>query len=342
MLVFHRELNRVGVPDATTGPMTSVDALLEGAIRASNGANVVRLSVADGRRDLVHAYYVEPQDPTRMRIVVLDAASARPIGRADNDPATPFSGSAPRWIFLLHSALLNGDGGEILIGATGVLLLTSVLAGLWFAWPPRTGWKSAFSFRRWTRPQQKLYGWHRALGLSAGFVLIAIAVSGAYMSFDTWIDPRLDRHGMSHRISAEGFPPTAVSAQRALAVASSVFPKSPWVRIYLPSQHEPFYRVQLHQAGESRAWLGKTSVSVDPNTGMVLEVYNAVRTSLTNRVLDAAFPMHNGEIAGWPGRILVILVGLSLPTMLVTGLLSWVGKRRRRAVVAQERVNAIC
>jgi uncharacterized iron-regulated membrane protein len=320
--------------------MASMDALIESAARASHGANVVRLSIADDRRDLVHAYYVEPQDPTRMRIVVLDAASAKAIGYADNEPSTPFSGSAPRWIFLLHSALLSGDRGELLIGVTGVLLLTSVLAGLWFAWPPRRGWKAAFSFRRWTRPQQKLYGWHRALGLGAGFVLIAIAVSGAYMSLDTWIDPAIDRHGMTHHISAERFPPSAVSAERALTIASSVFPASPWVRLYLPSQHEPYYRVQLHQAGESRAWLGKTTVSVDPGTGKVLDVYDAMRTTPANRLLDAAFPLHNGEIAGWPGRILVVLVGLSLPTMFVTGLLSWAAKRRRRAVVAQERANA--
>jgi len=40
------------------------------------------------------------------------------------------------------------------------------------------------------------------------------------------------------------------------------------------------------------------------------------------------YPVHNGEASGLPGRILVCLTGLVLPTLYVTGLLHWLKKRR--------------
>lgn len=338
VLVFYRELNRIGIPTTHPGPMASIEDILANAANVAGDAPIVRLSVADRQRDVVHAYYADSRDEARLRIVAIDAATAQPVGAGENDPKTPFSGSAPRWIFLLHMTLLSGAAGETLIGVTGLLLLSATIAGLWIAWPPRRGWKAAFSFHRWTRPQQKLYGWHRALGLMSGFLLLLIAVTGAYMSFDHWIDPAIGRiaHGMPHAMPMETQPAVTISPQHALDTALTRFPAAQWVRIHLPTREAPLYRVQMYQPGESRAWLGNTSVYIDPAHGHIVNIYDALDASVINRVLDAAYPLHNGEIVGWPGRIIVLLAGLTLPGMLITGVMSWLGKRKRRAAARQQ------
>ena len=93
----------------------------------------------------------------------------------------------------------------------------------------------------------------------------------------------------------------------------------------------PVYQVQMYQEGESRAWLGKTSVSIDPAHGHIVSVYDALEAPAMDRLLDAAYPLHNGEIIGWPGRIVVLVIGTSLAAMFATGLMSWTGRKRRAA-----------
>lgn len=340
ILVFHRELARVIVPAATPGPMTSIDKMLISGSNAAAGAAIVRLSVADAKRDRVHAYYSDSQGAAPLRFIVLDAATAQPIGTGEDHPKTPFSGSALRWIFLLHETLLSGAVGEIAIGVTGLLLLSTAIAGLWLAWPPPRGWSAVFSWRRWKKPQHQLYGWHRAIGLTIGFLFLPIAVTGAYMSFDRWLDPALGRFKPDHELQSapHAAPPAGpvISAQQALEKAAAQFPGAQWIRLYLPSHPTSFYSVQLHQPGESRAWIGRTFVTVGVH-GDILNVHDALTAHPKDRVLDLAYPLHNGEIAGWFGRIGILLAGLSLPTLLVTGAMAWLGKRRRSTASVQYR-----
>jgi uncharacterized iron-regulated membrane protein len=49
-------------------------------------------------------------------------------------------------------------------------------------------------------------------------------------------------------------------------------------------------------------------------------------------------PLHNGEVAGWPGRILVLLSGLAPVPLGLTGWLRWRHKARARAL-AQARAG---
>jgi len=205
-----------------------------------------------------------------LRAVVIDAATAKPVGTHEDEPATPFAGSALRWIDMLHMSMLGERTGEILIAVSGLVLFSSVLVGLWVGWPPRQGWKSAFSFRRWRTGDQRLYGWHRALGLAVGGVLVALTLSGAYMNFEDEVRGFL-MHVVPHQAAYRPQPTqtlrAAISAQQAFDIARARFPRASWVRIYMPTPQEPIYTVRFYQQGESRVWLGKTTVMVDPADG---------------------------------------------------------------------------
>ncbi|MDQ3144346.1 MAG: PepSY domain-containing protein, partial [Pseudomonadota bacterium] len=97
----------------------------------------------------------------------------------------------------------------------------------------------------------------------------------------------------------------------------------------------PVYAVRLRQPDEIRVWSGVTTVTLDAATGRALHVYDAASAPLSNRLADAAFSVHSAEIAGLFGRLLLMLAGLSLPALYVTGLWAWWRRRRpRRRVVA--------
>lgn len=331
-LVFHREIDRLGLPAAVAGPLAPMDRLIAAAERHA-GAPVSRIGISDARGDLLSASYEDGRG--EHRILLLDAATARVVAEREDEPTTPLAGSFSRWMYTLHEALVAGERGETLVGVSGLLLLTATLTGLRLGWPRRQAWRAAFAAHRWRNTAQILFGWHRMLGLAAGLVMLVTTPAGVWMIFQADLRPALARFvpmQMPYKAA-----PTAdarlLGPGEALAIARSRFPQASFVRLTVPTPKSSGYIVRLRQRGEMRAWSGVTSVSVDAATGRILHVYDPRVAPLANRLADAAFSSHSGELAGLPGRLLVFAAGLSLPALYVTGLLAWARKRRGRGTL---------
>jgi uncharacterized iron-regulated membrane protein len=324
VLVFHRELDRIGGPATAAGPMASLDAMLGNATKAAGGSRIVRLSIVDRHRDLIDATYSDRTESPRS--IVIDASTAQVVGARDMEPTTPFSGSATRWVLMFHMSLLSGRTGEIFIGISGVLLLSAAIMGLRVAWPQRRGWKAVYAFQRWRKALSRLYGWHRAIGLTAGLIVTTIALSGICMTFEEDLRPALARivpHQLAYRPAPIESLGKIISPQAALDIAQRRLPQARWVRVTLPKAAEPVYTIRFHQRAESRAWMGRTTVTVDAATGRIDSVYDPTTAPVSNRIMDALLPLHDGELLGLAGRILMLLTGLSLPALYVTGIWRW-------------------
>lgn len=331
-LVFHREVDRWSLPDAVAGPMAPIDELIAAAERRA-GTSINRIGIADARGDLLTAAYTDAAGTHRA--LLLDAATGNVVAAREDEPATPLAGSASRWLYTLHEALLLGDRGETLVGVSGLFLITAVITGLWLGWPRRKAWRAAFAARRWRTAAQLLFGWHRLVGLIVGFALLVTVPAGAWMIFQADLRPALAK-AVPYRLPYKSAPAPVATVPRvppgtSLAAARARFPDARFVRLTLPTAKAFAYTVRLRQPAETRVWSGVTAVVVDPRTGGVLDVYDPLAALLANRVADAAFSAHNGELGGVVGRILILLAGLALPTLYVTGLLAWARKRRNRA-----------
>jgi uncharacterized iron-regulated membrane protein len=238
---------------------------------------------------------------------------------------------------LLHESLLLHDRGETLIGVSGILLFTSLLTGLWIGWPRRRQWRGVFAWRQWRTTRIKLYGWHRMAGLLAGSLLVLTVPGGVWMIFAAELRPALARavpHELAYAPSPVDRLVSVISPQSALERARTHFPGAAFVRLTLPTPAAPVYSVRLRQPDEVRVWSGVTMVTLDARTGRTLHVYDPVEAPLSNRLADAAFSVHSAEIAGIGGRLLLMLAGLTLPALYLTGIWAWWRKRRRRARAA--------
>ena len=89
----------------------------------------------------------------------------------------------------LHESLLFGDKGLYFVGTSGLLLLSSVVMGLANGWPRSGQWRHPYKIGCWRTTSQKLFGWHRMLGLTFGAVALPSAMSGAYLAFAPEIRP---------------------------------------------------------------------------------------------------------------------------------------------------------
>ncbi|MES2301937.1 MAG: PepSY-associated TM helix domain-containing protein [Pseudomonadota bacterium] len=330
MLVFHRDFDRAALT-ATSGPPRPLDELVATAALVQGGEpEAIGLYYPD--RSILGVTFGDPAKGKRT--VLMDAASGRILGLRERAPTSPDGGNFWRWVYNVHHSLLLGERGEWLLGTSGLVLLAMAGSGVWLGWPRLGHWRAAFSLRRWRTRSQKLFGWHRAIGLVVAIALALVAVSGAMMDFGkplrAWAERYAD-YQPSYRPKPGHFLETTIGADRALALATKAVPDASLTSITLPTPPSSVYQVRLRRPAEWRIWSGTSLAVVDAGSVRILSTYDASNGPLANRILDGAFPVHSGEVARLPGRILVLLTGLSLPVLYLTALWAWL--RRRRAHV---------
>lgn len=327
-LVFHREIDRFSLPSAHAGTQLSLDRLIAAA-RPVIPTQPESIGIIDANPSILVVNYTDVGG--NRRGILLDSATGAVLNDRARRPSSPSNGNLTRWIYEFHHRLTMGETGSVLLGASGLLLLASAGWGLWLAWPRRNAWRATFDISRWRSTRQKLIGWHRAIGLCVALALILLALTGASMDFGEQLRAFSERH-LPYRkpafVPSGPLPAHPIPTDLALAIARSRFPRAAFVSLMLPSPKAPAYQLRMRQPEEWRSWSGTSMVIIDPASGAVLDAYDATKAPIVNRLLDSAFAFHSGEAGGLAARFAVMIAGLSLPLLYVTGLWAWLRRRR--------------
>jgi uncharacterized iron-regulated membrane protein len=249
-------------------------------------------------------------------------------------------------LYSLHYTLLLGAWGETVVGVSGLLLLLSVSSGVYLWWPRRGKLKQALTINFRAGRTRLNFDAHRVSGLYVGLVPLVVSFSGISMIFPRYVQgvvriflPVSDAPITLKSVPQPGGAPIAPS--RAITAAAGVFPDADLTSIIdLPSMGpEGAYVVRMRQPGEVRKSGGATVVWVDQYRGDILHIRNPRTMNAGDAFLLWQFPLHNGEAFGLLGRLVILLSGLSLPLLYVTGLFIWWRKRRahRRAQRIKQR-----
>lgn len=331
LLVFRREADRLALPAPDQGPIASLDLIVAKASAAAK-SRIERVTIIERHGDVLSAEYHDGSG--KARSVLVDAVSGNVLGWRELEPVSPVSGSFSQWLYHLHKSMLLGEDRGGFTGISGLFLFSAVVLGLRIGWPRRGAWRSTFSWQRWRSTDQRLYGWHRAIGLSAGLLFLVTVPCGIYLVFAGEIRPVL-ANMVPHRLPYRAAPAaessiTWITPQSALAIARARFPDAAFVSMSMPMHSSPVYAVRLRQPGETRLWAGVTSVAVNAANGAVADAYDPLNAPLSNRIADLLFSIHNGEIGGLGGRLLILFAGLSLPALYGLGVATWWRRRSRR------------
>jgi uncharacterized iron-regulated membrane protein len=240
----------------------------------------------------------------------------------------------------LHTHLLDGDAGEVLIAVFGLFLLTIALTGLLQGWPRR--WRDALRIRWGAKSPWLAYDLHRAAGLVLGIFLLAQALTGISMVFKApagrfvnaftgspWpVDPKLPES-----------PPSKLRASldEVVRAAQHAIPGARVTRVTVPSSNAPI-AVRVHAASE-RLPTGLGNVFVNPYDASVLQATPVEAVSPGQRMFDWIFPLHTGLLFGATHQALQVMLGLSLPMLFATGLIVWARRRKARYKAREERVG---
>ena len=332
LLVFNRDIQGAAYAGSSSQERASLLPLDTLFAKASLSARsrVTKLETFGARPYLVLAYYEDGEAMTRT--LVVDGRSGRVLDDRSTDELVPHGSGFWPWLLRLHEALLGGDRGQFIVGASGLLLLFSLAIGIWNGIPAGGRIRAAFRVSRWRTTLQRLLGWHRMLGLVFGFPLLVSVLCGIYLAFAPAIRPVLAHRAgyvsMYQAAPQAAAPRPTVTAEQAWQAALRQYPNAQLVRAVLPSARSPVYFFRLLKPGEWRRWAGTSWVAVDPQSGKILSSYDAVRGPWANRITDNLYTVHTGEAGGLLARLIILIDGLLLPGFFVTGFMTW---RRRTA-----------
>jgi len=330
VMVFHWELDDVLVPGVRR-PLQP--------LAVASAAQRVQAERADSK---VTGFYATAGAPDRFDIYIEDKLGRTDVVRVDGAGRTllarPLDYEYGRTgiiqaAIVVHQTLFFGDRGKYFLGCSAVVLLSNLVMGLTLAWPRRGEWRRVLLPGAARGRVATLFAWHRACGLWLALPALVLIVAGMLLAFE---DPLEDYLGT-------GAPPAALADVKsarvtslasaliapgaALSVAVDRFPAATLSSLRMPSPGSPWYRVRVRQPGELPRVYGTTALYISAVDGRLLAIDDAFKASPRQRFVAALYPIHTGEAAGLPGRLLALAIAAWLLTMLVLGILLWSGRR---------------
>ncbi len=241
------------------------------------------------------------------------------------------------WVYQLHLELLLDLQGRLILAVVALLLLISLISGIWLWWPQRWNkWPQALRWRRSSHPLRNNLQLHNLAALYTLPVTLGLLLTGLILEQPGWFDPLLKtispaspQPAMIQTAAAD----SAVSRQRAslqqvMATARAALPDGEIRWIYTPADANAAYMLRIYRPGDISHRFANHKVWVDQYSGQLLAVKTIVAHSHSERFMQWLHPLHNGEAFGLPGRIAVAVCGLLPLLLFITGLQRWRQKQR--------------
>jgi uncharacterized iron-regulated membrane protein len=219
--------------------------------------------------------------------------------------------------------------GRAIIGTLGCVLLTLAVTGFVVWWPGISRVTRALrpAWRGSSRARLRIL--HRLVGpIVAAFVVIFIS-AGIAAAWRPWIEPLVGRVlplSAAPLATAAAAPSgNLVSLAEVERMARAALPGATVRDLRADGASFEVLQAVMNPAFEARP-RAADHVWIDRRSGSVLGMRQTVSERPGTRLLGWVLPTHTGEALGLGGRILMLCVGLAIFTLLVSGVLSALGR----------------
>lgn len=336
--VFYREIDEWVEPALVIAhpgrKYRSLDAIMQavrGAHPGRSGPWQIRMPRHPAR--MLTAYYQKPPETAHEFWAPL-MVSVNPY-TAEVVKTVYWGETLGTFIFEIHTELLVEEPGWYAVGILGLVLIVSLVTGIYLWWPARGKLKEAFTIKRSAGFARMIFDLHRVTGITFAMVLFILAVGGVYFVYPDYVQ-ELVRPFSAVADGPEGLTSTVlpgvkfISVDQALARAKQVFPDAEPIRLTTPDGTAGVYHVLMRQPSEVNITYPSTGASIDQYSGAVLASRDYNNFTGGEKLLALLWSLHNGEALGLPGRILVCITGFVPLILYVTGIMQWLRKRRSK------------
>ena len=239
------------------------------------------------------------------------------------------------WIALLHTQLLSGERGEIILGIGAVLLACVGVTGLILWWPRNGKMMPGFKIQ-WTAHWEKInFDLHRASGIYAALFLLIAALTGFSLVFNKSVAGLINAVTQSPARAAPprselprvGMPSPSLDVLS--QQANDILPEAAIIWINFPQTPTAPWVMRKKLSQESHP-NGRNFIYFDQYTGRVLQVENISEATMGTRINNMLYPLHIGVIAGTPTRIFQVVTGFAPTVLFITGFVMWKSRRPGR------------
>jgi uncharacterized iron-regulated membrane protein len=256
------------------------------------------------------------------------------------------------FLYTLHYSLhLPEKVGLWVMGLVAILWALDSFVGLYLTLPRARPflrhWRRAWRLKRGAGSYRLNFDLHRAGGLWAWALLLALAVSAVSLSLeDQVMRPLVSlvspvtpdvHHEREHALGGRIVEPRVRREQVVAAVAAEARRRG-WDEPLDGLYYASTAGLYIAGVGDHHApGLGASYLYLDGADGRLLGAYVPGEGTGGDRFLQLQFPLHSGQIGGWPTRILVAVLGLVVAMLSVTGVIIWwrKGTARSRAYRVQ-------
>ncbi|MEN2787007.1 PepSY-associated TM helix domain-containing protein [Sphingomonas qilianensis] len=330
-LIFHDEIDAATTPPtlpamAADTPLLPLDTMVRTATRLYPGERPLFLSFDDDRP--VVNVTTGPRALSgldEMHITAIDRRTARKIEDLNEDAGVM------GFILRLHVDLFLGLPGELFLGFMGVLFFAAIVSGV-VVYAPFMKRLNFGTVRTRRSRRLKWLDLHNMLGIVTLMWLSIVALTGVINTLsaplvDVWRKDQLASLAGAYA-GKEPLPPARFSSlDNAVATAVRQAPGTTPQFIAFPGVRfttEHHYAVWLHGATPATRQI-LTPALIDAQSG----AFSAMRTMPWYMLaLRLSQPLHFGDYAGLPLKILWALLDLAAIVVLGSGLYLWLGKRR--------------
>lgn len=253
------------------------------------------------------------------------------------------------FVWRLHEALnIPAPWGKGFMGLVAVIWTLDCFVGLALTLPHgRPWWRKwwvAFRIKRGASPARQVFDWHRAGGLWAWLTLLFFAWSAVMLNTGEFVyqpvmslvfrfeddrPPELRAPKLTPRLGWQDARERGKRALERLARDGGFSVGAEDSLGYRPKLGAYLYRARTSL--DIRDNRGGSDVWLDGDTGAVLQVHHESRGASGNVLSTWIRVLHTGHVGGLPYRLLLVVVGLIIAMLSVTGVLIWRRKWRNPA-----------
>lgn len=244
------------------------------------------------------------------------------------------------FVLKIHRQLLLGETGKIIMGTSCLIFSLMLISGLILWWPKKiknlkqrltVKWSASFKRVNWD--------FHSTFGFYSFFILLLISLTGLSFAF-TWFQNGVYflADGTTKKPSAKVKNPTKIDPklnhtafyQSIYDKADSIFPYTGNIQIRMPVDTINSVLV-LKEYSEQTIPNQSSAAYFDKYTAKEIEARPYDKFSNGEVIKRLNYPIHTGSIYGLPTKILAFLVSLFALTLPISGLLIWLGKKKKTA-----------
>jgi uncharacterized iron-regulated membrane protein len=335
-LIFHHEIDDwLGYaprsrPVPADGHRATIDAIGRAALAREPDTVLQYLAWDKDEPGLVTAYVNRAADgpPDAAVVTAFDAYDAHAVGPI---------GTGPMLVLLkLHTDMYLGLPGELFLGAMGLLFLVAIVSGIVLYWP-FTRRLDFGTLRRKSSRRVRWLDWHNLLGITTVAWAIVVGTTGA---INTLAEPMLNQWratelaAMVARYAGMPAPSQLASLDKVVAEAVRAAPGMEVAFIAFPGT--PFSSSH-HFAAFMRGDQPLTSRLLKPVLldGASGEATDTRELPLYLKALFVSQPLHFGDYAGLPLKIIWAVLDAVTIVVLGSGLYLWAARTLRRRRVRE-------